>query len=463
MSGLAVVALFGAFAPGQALPDVRLDAVERFVERSWSRLGLPGVAVSVAGSDSVLLALGYGRGPSDDLPITGSTPFYVGSVTKTVTAAVAARLAARGLLDLDAPVETYLPDFTLRPPFTPRSITVRHLLQHRSGLSQWNGHDRLAQSEGRFDHLAPTGPPGEETEYSSLNFMIVGRILEAASGRPYDRLVTEELFEPVGMTSAFVAGTGAVPSDLAPGHQGWFGLQLGRMEPPPPRFLTPAGFVGASAHDMGRYGGMLLGGGALGGARLIEPSAVAELLGPPDEAGRALAWGRRRIDGTLVLEHDGNTRTMSARVRLVPERGYAITVLAATNAGPFFGAPDALLDGIDSILRGEPAPRPWPAERLFEGAVLVGTVLAVVGMARRVRAWHRAGAPITLEPSAGALGRLAFDLAAGAAVLVGVPRLVGVPLPTMVEYFPDLGVALTVSAGAGMIEGLFRAFTGPGS
>lgn len=445
--------------PGASISRDRLDAVERFVERSWSRLGLPGVAVGVAIADSVVLALGYGAGTMDGGPITAGTPFHVGSVTKTFTAALTAHLARDGTLDLDGPVEAYLPDFTLRPPFTPGSIRLRHLLQHRSGLRQWSGHDGRAQRDGQFDHLAPSGPPGERGEYSSLNYIILGRILEEASGEPYARLMEGILFEPLGMGDAFVEGSGGARPRQARGHQSWFGFQRAREEPPPPRHLVPAGFAGASASELARYGGMLVGGGSFAGIQVLDDETVAAILGPLDGQGPALGWGRRRLGGTLVLEHSGNARTASARMRLVPEEGYALVVLSNTNSGPFFGAPDALLDGIHAVLNGEPEPRLWPRERLFKGAVLAGTLLSVTGMARRGGEWRRAGYPVGIESSSATLGRLARDLGVGALVLVGVPRYVGVPLPTLIEYFPDLGIALAASASAGMVGGVLRAFT----
>jgi hypothetical protein len=225
----------------------------------------------------------------------------------------------------------------------------------------------------------------------------------------------------------------------------------------PPPYLVPAGFAGASAYDLGRYGGMLVGGGTFAGERILDERTVAELLGPLDGTGSALGWGRRRIGERLVIEHSGNTRTSAARMRLVPSAGYALVVLANANSGPFFDAADALLDGIDEILQGEPPHDPLPMERLFKGAILIGTTLSVAGMARRARSWGRAGYPIGLSPSSSA--RLALDVGIGAALLVGIPRLAGVPLSTMVDYFPDLGIGLTVSAGAGIVGGLLYAFT----
>jgi CubicO group peptidase (beta-lactamase class C family) len=361
---------------------------------------------------------------------------------------------------LDAPVERYLPDFRLQGRFVPRSITLRHLLQHRSGLRQWDGHDERAQRHGTFDHLAPAGPPGAEGRYSSLNYIILGQVLRASTGRTYADNLGRLLFEPLELHSTFVAGDSASASgERARGHQSWFGVQVSRDEPTPPPFLVPAGFIGLSAHDLGRYSGMLLGGGTFAGQRVLDSTAVAALLGPLDTSGVSLGWGRRRVNGELYLEHKGNARTTSARMRLLPERGYAITVLATTNSGPFFDATDQVMHNIQRIIEQGHAPAPWPGERLFKGIVLAGTVLSVGSMLHQANRWRRAGAPIGVDGSRQSLGRLTFDVAAGGFILFGVPRLIGVPISTLGEYFPDLGIALGVSAGAGILGGVLRAFT----
>lgn len=231
----------------------------------------------------------------------------------------------------------------------------------------------------------------------------------------------------------------------------------------PPRHLVPAGFAGASAHDLARYGGMLVGEGSFAGDAVLDPETVAAIVGPLDEVAHALGWGRRRIDGRLTLDHAGNARTASARVRLIPEDGLALVVLANTNSGPFFPATGEIMDGVHAILRGEPEPRIWPRERLFKLAVAAGLAFSLVRGAGHARDWGRAGHPVGIDTSARGVGRLAVDLGVGGVVLFGVPRLVGVPLPTMIEYFPDLGIALVASVGAGVAGGVLRSMTRSGA
>jgi CubicO group peptidase (beta-lactamase class C family) len=431
--------------------------VARYVERHRARLGLPGVAVRVATGDSVVLAVAFGRGTRGGEPITPRGPGVLGWVPKAGTGAATMLLAQEGRIDRTAPVEDVLPGFTMRGRFTPRSITPTHLLQHRSGFSQWSGHDRRAQATGETAHLKPRRAPDTEGEYSSLNYIVLGQVVRAAAGAEYATVMHERFFAPLGMQNASVAGADPVTPTAVLGHQSYFGWQIARREPSPPAFLVPAGFVAASAEDMGRFAGMMVGGGSFAGTSILEPATIAAILGPLDTTGRAMGWGRAQRQGELVLEHAGNARTSSARVRLVPNSGYAITVLTNTNTGPFFSATDELTEGIHAILAGN-RPRPvWPRERLLKGAILAASIYSIAQAGRHARAWDRAGRPTHLEGSAHAIKPLAFELASGAFVLVGLPRIFGVPLHTMHEYFPDLSIALWSGAIAGVAGGTFRA------
>jgi hypothetical protein len=112
---------------------------------------------------------------------------------------------------------------------------------------------------------------------------------------------------------------------------------------------------------------------------------------------------------------------------------------------------------VQAILDGVSAPVAWPKERLFKAALLLGVAFSVGQLVRRALAWSRAGRPIRLAVRASA--HLAWDVLVAALVIFGIPRFVGVPLRTMFEYFPDLGVALVASAAAGVVAGVLRAWT----
>lgn len=442
--------------PTDRIPASRLDSVTAFVARNHARLGLPAVAIAVATPAGVALARGFGQ--ADARPVEAHTPFWIGSVTKTLTAAAAAQLASTGTLDLDAPISEVIPGLAWHTSRSGGAITTRHLLHHRAGLRQWSGHDRRVQRTGRVDHLVPRRAPGGDAEYSSLNFILAGRAIEAASGMPYAEALRTYVLQPLGMDDAFVMG-GAGERTAALGHQSYFGLQRRRVEPIAPPYLVPAGFVAASADDLARFASALLAEGVTDGRTWLDREATRAMLSPMDSVGPAMAWGRSRRDGTVLLEHAGSARTSSARLRLVPAGGYAITVLANTNSGPFFPATEDLVEGIATILEGGVPDDPFPAERLFRAALALGTVLSVAQLANRARSWDRAGRPTRIDASGRVLAPLAVEVAGGTFLLLGLPRVIGVPLGTMHEYFPDLGLAITVSAVSGLAGGMLRAWT----
>jgi len=165
----------------------------------------PGAVVVIGTKDTVLLANGYGHftySTDSRVPSADSTIYDLASLTKVVatTASVMRLVDAEGL-DLDALVQRYLPDFIGEGK---EKVTVRHLLEHRSGLRAFLPlNDRAATAE-EARHLVATEElrwaPGSRMEYSDLNAMLLGWVVEGVSGLPLDEFAAREVFEPLGMT-----------------------------------------------------------------------------------------------------------------------------------------------------------------------------------------------------------------------------------------------------------------------
>jgi CubicO group peptidase (beta-lactamase class C family) len=469
-AGLALGILLGtpsatatAGAGAGAPPDSA--ALTRFLQRQVRMARIPGAAVVVVRSDgecyAAAFAAGAGAGAGATAP-TPDSPMGIGSVTKTFTALAIAQLVDDGRLRFDDPVTAHLPGFTLRNGFA-RPITLRHLLTHTSGLRQWDGHDRRAQREARFDHIAPARPPGDRFEYSSLNYILLGRVIEAVSGASYADHVRARILEPLGMRASFAGLDAARGAGLAGGHRYLFAWPVPAAEPDPPPALVPAGFLVASARDLGRYLSMLLADGRSGPRRIVSPSSLREIMTPwhGEATGPGMAWGV----GPTRIGHAGNTRTFSARLALLPAEGYGIAVLTDVNSGPLFAGSADLMDGIVRILRQEEADPAWPREIAFKLAILLLLVLELVRLARNLARWTARGFPRRLDASPRAWRPLALECGFALLALVAIPRWIGVPLPALLEYFPDLGLALIAGAGLGLsravLEALLRS-AGPG-
>ncbi|HEX7021948.1 MAG TPA: serine hydrolase domain-containing protein, partial [Trueperaceae bacterium] len=184
-----------------------LDLVDRWIGKRVHDTNLPGLAAAVVHDGELLWGRGYGLADQDSgAPVTLDTRFRIASITKTFTSVALLQLRDQGKLRLDDPVSDYLDWFDLRFPGAP-AIRLYHLLTHTSGLPRdatvphWT--DDCFQS---WDELvettrqrAPTAPPLARFGYSNLGFSLLGGVVEAASGMPWDAYLQARVLEPLGM------------------------------------------------------------------------------------------------------------------------------------------------------------------------------------------------------------------------------------------------------------------------
>jgi len=142
---IAVLLLLPGFATtAQDGPATDFSAIDRYIEEQIDGSRIPGVALAIVEGDTVVHARGFGRA-GDDRDVTPQTPFPVGSLIKSFTALAAMQLVEDGRLDLDAPVQRYLPWFQVADEDASARITVRHLVNQTSGLSRETGIKPLHQ------------------------------------------------------------------------------------------------------------------------------------------------------------------------------------------------------------------------------------------------------------------------------------------------------------------------------
>ncbi|MFG2327074.1 serine hydrolase domain-containing protein [Streptomyces sp. NPDC048568] len=196
------------------LDEVALRAAVDAVPNRYATAAL----VRVGATGETWRGSGGVRDLASERPARANARFRAGSVTKVVTAATVLRLAAEGRVDLDAPVQRYLPDL-----FTPefRPIGVRQLLNHTSGIQAGDslGDDFAEAYAHRFDTLTPQqvaesaiakGPefdPGTRQHYLNINYTVLGLLIEKVTGRTYAAEATRLVLRPAGMRHTYFPGT----------------------------------------------------------------------------------------------------------------------------------------------------------------------------------------------------------------------------------------------------------------
>jgi len=281
-----------------ALQGTPQAAVAHAVAEGIDGGSFPGAVVVVGTRDSILLAKGYGHftwSASSRVPRPDSTLFDLASLTKVVaTTPAALLLVQRGELDLDQTVQHYLPDFQGKGK---DEVTVRMLLEHRSGLRAFLPLNKLTHTAAGARARVMAEPlrwaPGTHTEYSDLNMMLLGWIIERVSGMPLDQFVRTQLFEPLGMTQTGYRPPRAevkrmMPVGLWHGHA----IQGKVMDQNAARLDGVSGHAGlySTGRDLARYAQLWLRHGALlDGRPFFRPALVAEFTrrGPVN---RALGW-----------------------------------------------------------------------------------------------------------------------------------------------------------------------------
>lgn len=212
---------------------VDFEALDRFLEQEMAATRLPGLAVAVVSRDETLHLRGFGIADPTGRPVTPRTLFTIGSTGKSMTALAIMQLVEAGQIDLDRPVQEYIPTFAVGGSPDATRITARHLLTHSSGISTTTGlafvGRRNEGPDARAERLlalqqAPLAArPGERFEYSNANYLWLGYIVEGVSGQSYETYMREHIFDPLAMPSASLSLQEAKARGLAAGHRYWFG------------------------------------------------------------------------------------------------------------------------------------------------------------------------------------------------------------------------------------------------
>jgi CubicO group peptidase (beta-lactamase class C family) len=395
-----------------ALDDASRHAIDEYVRAKMRTSHIPGVSVAIVEGDRVAYLAAYGRADPTRRPVTPQTPFLIGSITKSFTVLAVLQLADAGRVDLDAPVQRYLPWFHTADRAASARITVRQVITMTSGLPQlyepqvWTDDDdgALERAVRLLGTSTPTGPPGSTFNYSNANSETLGLIVAAVSGETYEAYLRGHVLTPLDMRHSFTSQEEAVRDGMASGYQWWFGIPVATMFPDN-RAELPAGYLIASAEDMSHFLIAELNEGRFDGNSVLSPGMMARRHVPPPPDGYGFGWESATVNWHRVLNHDGGTGNFQASVYIDPGARLGVFVAAnAMNALDTFSSPHgaSVLDGtttrgmgatILSLARGESPPSEGIGHErltlLFDGVLLVLTIALAASLARMPRRHQR--------------------------------------------------------------------------
>lgn len=427
--------------------DFLPDLPERLADAA-ARHDIPGVAIAVGHGDALAEAAAGVLNRNTGVAATPDSVFQIGSVAKVWTAALVMQLVDEGLVDLDAPVRRFLPEFAVADEAVSAAVTVRQLLSHTGGFVGDLFEDTGPADDALDKYLVylrqaatQIHPPGELFSYCNSGYCVLGAMVAKLRGGTWESVVRERLIEPLGAERMALSATEAILFRAAVGHTKAAGADeltvFRRWQLP--RSNGPAGATMCAApRDLIRFGRLFLAGGlaggvAGGGTRLLSAEAIAAMRTPqvavPGVRSRfPTEWGLGFMlfdwDGTPVIGHDGGTIGQTTTWRIIPDHDFVVAV--TINGGLLAGLFDEVVVPIVSETTGVTVPaRPTPPARpaAFDPAAYVGRYAGAEGV------WEVAaedvGLRITTELSAqqiafGEVGETERYVPLGAETFIGV-------------------------------------------
>ena len=341
-------ALFVCFVPGDAdqtsiKNEISLSELEKKIMEFMKEGDIPGLSLIVVRGDEPDFIKGFGFADLESKEkVTPDTRFELGSCSKAFTALAALQLEEQGLLNLDDPVSKYLPWFYVRFEDQKPEITIRQLLHQTSGIpfksiSRIPERDDEAALQETVKNLVGfelNNLPGKKHEYATINYDIIGAIIEEVADMPYEEYMVRNIFRPLELNFTRVGvDKNNPPAEMAKGYKISF-FDPRPYESPVFRGNNPAGYIISNAKDVARWLRMQMGLDKTEMTPLMLKSQERDETVPPMAStlsSYAMGW-YKSISGNGIIEHAGDNPNFSAHIVFNPKRKLGVAVLANSNS-----------------------------------------------------------------------------------------------------------------------------------
>jgi CubicO group peptidase (beta-lactamase class C family) len=358
----------------RAQVDARLPALAALAQQTVDAGDVPGLAIAVVLDDETIFLKGFGRREAGRPERVGAdTVFQIASLSKPVTSTVVAALVSEGGVDWDSRIAELDPTFQLHDPYPSSQVTVRDLLNHRSGLPGSAGDDLEDIGYGRDEilrRLRLVRPSSSfRAGYSYSNFGFTEGAVAAArpTGKPWDVVAREKLFGPLGMSSTSTTHADFLTRpDRAALHVRANGAWVARVKRDPDA-QAPAGGISSSVRDLARWLRLEIGNGMFEGKQLVAAAALAQTHVPLTARGSnpvtggasfyGLGWNVEYGRHGLVWGHAG-AFSVGAQTLVSIHPTSKLGIVLLTNAFPS-GVPEGLADSFADLVFDGQVGKDW--------------------------------------------------------------------------------------------------------
>ncbi len=312
-----------------------IEAARARLRDHLERQHVPGASVAVARHGEVVWSEGFGFANLElEAPATPRTKFRIGSISKTLTSIAVAALWQEKRLDLDAPVQRYVPSF----PDKGHPISTRQLAGHLSGIPHYTREDvvntvhypTVTAALAKFQDRPLRFPPGERYAYSSFGWNLISAVVEGAAGQDFLETMQRLVFDPFGMAETIADHY----ARIIPGRTAFYvvdttGTAVNGPAVDNSDVWAGGGFL-STADDLTRFAHGVLAG------RTLRPETRQLLFTPMTTStgtstGYGLGWRATELEGRLAVGHGGSHVGASAYLLVVPDAGVSVAILTNSN------------------------------------------------------------------------------------------------------------------------------------
>ena len=349
-------------APSVALAQDSVSATDRytavaqrltsFIEHERAQKGIPAISIALVDGHRVVWARGFGWADSAaKVGATASTVYRVGSVSKLFTDIGIMRLVEQHALDLDTPIQKYLPDFHPKNPFG-GEITIRELTSHRAGLTReppvGNYFDNdstpaptLAATVASLNSTTLVYKPGTHTKYSNAGIAVLGYVLERTQKESFYPYLERAVLRPMGLEQSAFRPSPSISAKLAKGTM-W---TIDGRQFTAPNFqlgMGPCGSMYSTVLDLGRFLELLFARGVAPGGQRVLSSALLDSMWTPQFAppgtktGYGIGFNIGQVEGHRTVGHGGAIYGFATQLLALPDDSLGVVVTAT-------------LDGVNAV------------------------------------------------------------------------------------------------------------------
>lgn len=326
-----LLAAWLALAPPCAAQSEGLAEVEKAIAAEVERQKVVGLSAAVVADRKLVWSKGFGAADLEhSAAARPATVYRLASISKPITAVAVMQLVERGKLDLDRPVETYVPSW----PKKEWPITARQLLAHLGGIRHYKAaaevtstrhFDSLAQALELFKDDPLLHPPGTKFAYSSYGYNLLGSVVEGASGTKFPDYCRENIFQPAGMVRTGPDDVARVIPDRARGYRRDRSGEVHNSALIDTSNKIPGGGFVSSAEDLARFAI------ALQGGTLLKPETLQRMFAVQKSAdGKPVGYGLGWFVNGEVVRHGGSQPGTRTLLHMVPGRNFAVALLSNT-------------------------------------------------------------------------------------------------------------------------------------